>query len=87
MFYSIISKYSETEYNKHVIRNDFDYPQSLIDVLKIKEITVDELEEKLGTISSEISDKATTEERILLAKNIYNENVFQKLDILKTITG
>lgn len=87
LFYSIISKYSETEYNKHVIRNDFDYPQSLIDVLKIKEITVDELEEKLGTISSEISDKATTEERILLAKNIYNENVFQKLDILKTITG
>lgn len=86
LFYGIINKYSITEYNEHIIRAGFDYPQSLIGVLGIKEISDEDLERKLPDIASNIKN-ATSEEKELLSKFIYDEEVFQKLEIHKTVSG
>lgn len=86
LFYGVISKYSVNEYTDHIIRAGFDYPQSLISSLGIKEISDNDLEQKLGTITYGLKN-ALPEEKDLLAKFIYNDEIFRKLDIHRTVTG
>lgn len=86
LFYGVINKYSITEYNEHIIRSGIDYPESLNEAIGIKKITDDDLERKLPDIAANIKN-ATSEEKERLSKFIYNEEVFQKLEIHKTVSG
>lgn len=82
----ILGKYTENEYNGRFIPVGIDFPNSLVEKLNIKEVTLSNLENILSFNSLNLL-KISDEEKDKLAEYIANSDIYKKLAISKTING